>query len=96
MVIARVVGNVWSTKKNPKINALRLLFVQPLGRDLQPVGIVLVAADEIGAGIDDMVLVTQGSPAQDALCRPEVASAPAPVDAVVVAIVDSLDLPESA
>ncbi|MEW5724550.1 MAG: EutN/CcmL family microcompartment protein [Thermodesulfobacteriota bacterium] len=91
MLIARVVGTVWSTKKDPKINALRLLFVQPLGRDLQPVGNVLVAADEIGAGLGETVLVTQGSPAQGAVSKTE----PPPIDAAVVGIVDSLDLPET-
>jgi len=89
MKIAKVVGNVWSTKKNEKIHALRLLFVQPLGRDLKPAGEVLVAADEIGAGVGELVLVTQGSPAMEALGSGD---GRVPVDAAVVGIVDSLDL----
>ena len=89
MVIAKVVGNVWSTKKNDRIHALRLLFVQPLGRDLEPAGEVLVAADEIGAGVGELVLVVRGSPAMEAVGDGQ---GRAPVDAAVVGIVDSLDL----
>ncbi|MEW6263999.1 MAG: EutN/CcmL family microcompartment protein [Thermodesulfobacteriota bacterium] len=88
MIIAKVVGHVWSTKKNDKIHALRLLFVQPLGRNLKPEGPVLVAADEIGAGAGELVLVAQGAPAMQAFERPS----PAPVDAAVVGIVDSLEM----
>jgi ethanolamine utilization protein EutN len=91
MVIAKVVGNVWSTKKNEKINSLRLLFVQPFGAGLKPMPDLIVAADEIGAGIGEEVLITQGAPAMQALSRDELM----PVDAVVVAIVDSLEMPDA-
>jgi ethanolamine utilization protein EutN len=90
MILGKIVGDVWSTKKNDKIHALRMLFVQPLGRDLSPAGDVFVAADEIGAGTGDMVLVTQGAPAMQAFDREQ----PIPVDAVVVGIVDSLQMAE--
>jgi ethanolamine utilization protein EutN len=91
MILGRIVGDVWSTKKNEKMSALRLLFVQPLGRDLNPVGEVLIAADEIGAGTGEMVIVTQGAPAMQGFERDK----PIPVDAVVVAIVDNLDMTET-
>ena len=90
MILGKIVGDVWSTKKNDKIHALRMLFVQPLGRDLSPAGDVFVAADETGAGSGDMVLVTQGAPAMQAFDREQ----PIPVDAVVVGIVDSLQMTE--
>ena len=88
MKLARVVGNIWSTKKNEKIHALRLLFVQPLGKGLSEVGDLIVAADEIGAGTGDLVLLTEGAPAMQAFDRKE----PIPVDAVVIGIVDSLEM----
>lgn len=91
MKIAKVVGTVWSTKKLDKITALRLLFVEPLGKDLAPAGDVLVAADEIGAGIGEMVIITEGAPAMQAFDKEELI----PVDAVVVGIVDSLEIPEN-
>lgn len=91
MKLGRIVGDVWSTKKNEKMSALRLLFVQPLGRDLNPDGDVFIAADEIGAGSGELVIVTQGAPAMAAVER----DAPVPVDAVVVGIVDNFDIEES-
>lgn len=88
MIIAKVIGNVWSTKKNERINALRLLFVQPLDKNMDAVGEVVVAADEIGAGVDEIVLVTQGTPAMEAFGDDK----KIPVDAVVMGIVDNLEI----
>jgi len=90
MILGKIVGDVWSTKKNDKIHALRLLFVQPLGKDLTPCGEMLVTADEIGAGMGEMVIVTQGAPAMQAFNKDTLI----PVDAVVVGIVDNLEIPE--
>ncbi len=92
MIIANVIGNVWSTKKKDEISALRLLFVQPLGKDLKPDGEVLVAADEVGAGFGEMVIVTQGAPAMQAFNK----EALIPIDAVVVGIVDNIDMADAA
>ena len=88
MLLARVIGNVWSTKKKDEISALRLLLIQPLGKDLQPDGKVLVAADEVGAGFGELVIVTQGSPAMQAFGKDKTV----PMDAVVVGIVDNLEV----
>ncbi len=92
MLLAKVIGNVWSTKKKDEISALRLLFIQPLGRNLRPVGSVLIAADEVGAGFDELVIVTQGSPAMHALNKEDLI----PIDAVVVGIVDNLEMAQTA
>jgi len=91
MILGKIVGDVWSTKKNEKIHALRLLFVQPLGKELTPSGEVLIAADEIGAGVGEMVIVTQGTPAMQAFDKEQLIR----VDAVVVGIVDNLEMPEN-
>ncbi len=88
MLLAKVIGNVWSTKKKDEISALRLLVIQPLGNDLKPEGKVQVAADEVGAGFGELVIVTQGSPAMQAINKDKLV----PIDAVVVGIVDNLDL----
>ena len=92
MILANVIGNVWSTKKKDEISALRLLFVQPLGKDLKPDGEVLVAADEVGAGFGEMVIVTQGSPAMQAFSKETLI----PIDAVVIGIVDNIDMADAA
>jgi ethanolamine utilization protein EutN len=88
MLLAKVIGNVWSTKKKDEISALRLLLIQPLGKNLKPDGNVLVAADEVGAGFGELVIVTQGSPAMRAFNKDKLV----PIDAVVVAIVDNLEV----
>ena len=88
MLLAKVIGNVWSTKKKDEISALRLLFIQPLGKDLKPDGHVLVAVDEVGAGFGELVIVTQGAPAMQAFRKDDLI----PVDAVVVGIVDNLEM----
>jgi ethanolamine utilization protein EutN len=88
MLLAKVIGNVWSSKKKDAISALRLLFVQPLGKNLKPEGNVLIAVDEVGAGFEELVIVTQGSPAMQAFDKSELI----PVDAVVIGIVDNLEL----
>ena len=92
MLLAKVIGNVWSTKKLDKISALRLLFIQPLGKDLKPDGNVLVAADEIGAGFEEMVIVTRGAPAMQAFSKETLI----PIDAVVIGIVDNLEMADEA
>jgi ethanolamine utilization protein EutN len=88
MLLAKVIGNVWSTKKKEEISALRLLFVQPLGSDMKPDGQVVVAVDEVGAGFEELVIVTQGAPAMQAFNKDRLI----PIDAVVVGIVDNLEL----
>ena len=88
MLLAKVIGNVWSTKKKDEISALKLLVIQPLGSDLKPEGNVQVAADEVGAGFGELVIVTQGAPAMQAFNKDKLV----PIDAVVVGIVDNLDL----
>ncbi len=88
MLLAKVIGNIWSTKKKDEISALRLLLIQPLGADLKPAGNVIIAADEIGAGFEEMVIVTLGAPAMQAFSKEKLI----PVDAVVIGIVDNLEM----
>ncbi len=89
MKLAKVIGNVWSTKKKDGIHALRLLLVKPLKEDMTAEGDVIVAADdEVGAGNGEIVIITQGAPAMEAMGNGK----KLPVDAVVMGIVDSLDI----
>ena len=88
MLLAKVIGNIWSTKKNDEISALRLLLIQPLDQNLKPAGKVIVAADEIGAGFQEMVIVTRGAPAMQAFSKEKLI----PIDAVVIGIVDNLEM----
>jgi len=90
MFIARVRGNVVTTQKVPKMTGKKLLIIEPLkvdegGGPMSPTGRCLVAVDSIGAGTEDIVLVTQGSSA-----RMTDFTSDAPVDAVVIGIIDTV------
>ncbi|HEY3364343.1 MAG TPA: EutN/CcmL family microcompartment protein [Symbiobacteriaceae bacterium] len=87
MMLANVVGNVWATRKDDKLRGLKLLVVQPITAAGAPVGTELVAADRIGAGIGETVLITQGSGARKATDDGDVA-----IDAVVVGIIDTVEV----
>lgn len=78
MVIATVVGSVWGTKKHPALTGQKLLLVAPQSRS----GPYFVAADCVGAGAGESVLVVSGAAARLA------AGQNCPVDAAVVEILD--------
>jgi microcompartment protein CcmK/EutM len=84
MQLARVVGTVVATRKEPSLQGLKLLVVKPLDEKGQETGIAVVAADAVGAGPEEIVLIAAGSSA-----RQTEATDKRPVDAVVMAIVDS-------
>ena len=77
MLICRVTGSIISTRKNEKLTGSKFLVVQPVGKDES-----FVAVDNIGAGINETVLVVQGSGARFA-CKEDM-----PVDAAIVGIID--------
>ena len=53
MKTAKVIGNIWATRKDENLNGLKLLVIQPINLiDLHPVGEPIIAADIIGAGFD--------------------------------------------
>jgi len=90
MFIARVRGNVVTTQKIKTMTGRKLLIIEPLqvsedAKALKNTGRCFVAVDSIGAGTDDLVLVTQGSSA-----RMTEATADAPVDCVVIGIIDTI------
>jgi ethanolamine utilization protein EutN len=90
MFIGKIIGNVVSTQKNEKFRGMKLLLVQPYitkeGR-LQISGSSVVAVDSVGAGVGECVLFTQGSSA-----RLTPTTKDAPVDTVIVGIVDVIEL----
>jgi ethanolamine utilization protein EutN len=89
MFIAKVIGNIVSTQKNAKLRGMKLLLIQPYisrGSKLEISGSSVVAVDSVGAGVGECVLFTQGSSA-----RLTPATKDAPVDAVIVGIVDVVE-----
>lgn len=93
MILAKVIGQVWSTRKEESLRGLKFLVVQPVGLEfdsngevakVNPSGNPIVAADKIGAGESEIVMVVSGSSA-----RQNEGDSHLPVDAMVVGIVDS-------
>ena len=82
MIIGIVIGNVWATKKEDALNGLKLMVVQRIDPADGKRHESLVAADCVGAGTGETVLVATGGAARVA------AGASIPVDAAVVGIVD--------
>jgi len=87
MKLGRIVGTVVSTRKDPKIEGLRFYLVQDLTLKLKGKESFVVAADVMGAGVGEVVLYASGSSA-----RQTDQTNARPVDAVVMAIVDAIDL----
>jgi microcompartment protein CcmK/EutM len=88
MILARVVGDLYSTVKSPHFEGYKILVVQPLDLDLKPKGNTLLALDRVDAGPDDVVLVNkEGGSARIIFENPDI-----PLQAVIVAVVDNLDV----
>ncbi|WP_391205716.1 EutN/CcmL family microcompartment protein [Psychrobacillus sp. L4] len=87
MQIGKVIGNVWATRKEEGLQGLKLLIVQPVDVQGKPVKTQFVAADRIGAGIGDDVLVTSGGSS-----RYIMRDHPMPIDAVIIGIIDSTEV----
>jgi microcompartment protein CcmK/EutM len=88
MILGKVIGTVWSTKKDENLVGSKLLIVRQLDLDFQEKSNFLIAVDSVGAGEGEIVLVASGSSARQTLITKN-----KPVDAVVMAIVDKLDVP---
>lgn len=88
MQIAKVIGNIWATRKEEKLAGFKLLIVQPINiLDRSNYKVPIVAADTIGAGVGETVIIVGGSSARSAAGDMSV-----PVDATVVGIVDDQEI----
>lgn len=87
MQIARVVGDVVATMKDPSLSAHKLLVLQPVTPDRAPAGRTLVAVDAMGAGVGEHVFFVRGREA----AFPFYPAEPS-VDACIVGIVDHWDV----
>jgi microcompartment protein CcmK/EutM len=81
--LARVLGTVVATRKDPGLEATKLLVIQPLSAERKPQGKALVAVDAVGAGVTEEVFYVRGREASFPFLPAEV-----PADAAIVGIVD--------
>ena len=81
MITAKLVGSIWATRKAEVLNGYKLMLVEVVGG--KESGKRMVAADVVGAGVDDRVLVTTGGSARKMLGDDNI-----PVDAAIVGIIE--------
>ena len=86
MLICRVIGHVWATKKQEALNGQKLMIVKETVTDKNK-GDIFVAADTVGAGVGEDVLVVTGSTARRAAGTESI-----PVDSAIVGIIDSMEV----
>jgi ethanolamine utilization protein EutN len=88
MLVGRVVGQVWATKKQETLEGLRFLLVRPLALSGDAAGEPVVAADVVGAGIGETVIVAFGRAARNTIGRGQDIA----YQVAVVGIVDEIEL----
>lgn len=93
MFLARVIGSIVATKKDAAMTGHKMLLLRPLVVDealpdkLRPGSNTVVAVDTVGCGAGELVLFCQGSSARQAAGMKAL-----PVDAVIIGIVDAVDV----
>lgn len=92
MILGRVIGEVWATRRDARLGRAKLLVVRPHGIYEPAFGQVasgghhLVATDDVHAGVGDEVIVCLGAPARASAGGNDI-----PVDAAVLGVVDRVD-----
>jgi ethanolamine utilization protein EutN len=87
MILARIVGTVVSSRKDPRLEGQKLLIVKPISPEGTDESGYLIAVDTVGSGFRETVLVVSGSSARMAAeCKDR------PVDAAIVGVVDTVQL----
>lgn len=89
MILARVVGTVVATRKDPRLEGKKLLVLKPITPDGKDEPGYVIAVDTVSAGVREKVLAVSGSSARMAEgCKDK------PVDTAIVGIVDAVSLDE--
>ena len=87
MLLAKIVGTVVATRKDPRLVSNKLLVVRPIDPRGKSDGNYLVAIDTVDAGVGETVLVVSGSSARMASGLKD-----CPVDAAIVGIIDDIQI----
>lgn len=89
MYLAKIKGMVVATRKDDSLVGTKIMIVQPINSNEEQVGNTEVAIDSVGAGAGEIVLVAKGSAARQIFKNKN-----SPIDAVIVGIVDSVEVNE--
>lgn len=88
MLLARVKGNMVATVKLEGFSGEKLLIVEPLDHTGTPDGTEIIACDRAGAGVGDVVLLLQ----EGASCRLIMGKTGVPAEALIVAVIDRINV----
>jgi microcompartment protein CcmK/EutM len=87
MILARVVGTVVATRKDPRLEGSKLLILKPTSPEGAPEAGYVIAVDTVGAGSHELVIAVSGSSARMAEgCKEK------PVDTAIIGIVDTVHM----
>ena len=89
MLVARIVGTVVATRKDPRLVSTKLLVVRPVDHQGKAEGHPLVAVDTVDAGVGETVLIVSGSSARMASGLKD-----CPVDAAIIGVIDTITVNE--
>jgi microcompartment protein CcmK/EutM len=89
VLLAKIVGTVVATRKDPRLVSNKLLVARPVDPRGKPEGGYLVAVDTVDAGVGETVLIVSGSSARMAAGMKD-----CPIDAAVVGIIDAVEISE--
>lgn len=89
MILGKVVGSVWATRKDEELVGMSFQIVKHLDLDYKLKDTFVIAVDTVQAGVGDVVLLCSGSSA-----RQTAKTKNKPVDAVIMAVVDKIDIPD--
>lgn len=91
MILARVVGTIVATRKDPRLDGKKLLIIKPVTPEGKDESSYLIAVDAVGAGFRETVIAVTGSSARMAEgCKDR------PVDTAIIGIVDTISLDKGA
>ncbi len=87
MQLGKILGTVVATRKDEQLEGMRFHVVEGVGMDGKPTGTFIIAVDAVGAGVGEIILYATGSSARQTMLTKN-----KPVDAVIMAIVDHLEV----
>jgi ethanolamine utilization protein EutN len=87
MILARVVGTVVATRKDPRLEGKKLLILKPISPEGKDESGYVVSVDTVGAGVGERVIAVSGSSARMAEGCKDI-----PVDNTIIGIVDEVHL----
>jgi microcompartment protein CcmK/EutM len=87
LILGKVIGTVWATRKDENMVGLKFMIVRHINLDYSEKDQFMIAVDSVQAGVGDIVLIATGSSARQTSVTKNKS-----IDAVIIAVVDKLDI----